>query len=297
MNNLELVNKLYKPYRITKLNSCTIIDSLDGKFVLKPKGERDIKDLYSYLKSRGFNNYPNLVDSSRDAMNIYEYIDGSIYPKEQKASDLIKVASLLHNKTSYTKEVREDKFKEIYENIKNNLEYYKYEYTSYVDNIEEEIFMSPSHYLFIRNSSKLLNQIKFCETKLDEWYESVKDKREIRVCTVHNNLSLEHFVKGDKEALISWDKASTDSPILDIYELYQREWENVEFGSLLKEYLSHYPLKKEELDLLLIMLSMPKNVEFEKNEFKSCEKIGKVLDYVFKTEELVRPYYFTDDKV
>ena len=164
-------------------------------------------------------------------------------------------------------------------------------------NIEEEIFMSPSHYLFIRNSSKLLNQISFCSKKLDEWYDSIKDKREIRVCTVHNNLSLEHFIKGEKEALISWDKAGTDSPILDIYELYQREWENVEFNSLLKKYLKLYSLNKEELDLLLIMLSMPKEIEFSNCEFKSCENISKVLDYVFKTEELVRPYYFADDKV
>jgi len=297
MNNLELINKLYKPYRITKLSKCTIIDSLDGKFVMKPKGKKDIKELYNYLKSRDFINYPKIVDSSRDGVNIFEYLEGSTYPKEQKCQDLIKVVAALHSKTAYTKEVREDKFKEIYENIDNNLKVYKNEYNQIISQIEEEVFMSPSHYLFIRNSSKLINQIDFCKSKLDEWYDEVKDKREIRVSLVHNNLSLDHFVKGDKEALLSWDKAMTDSPILDIYELYQSEALNVEFGTVLNMYLKYFPLEKEELDLLLIMLCMPREIKFEENEFLSCEKIRNALDYVFRTEELVRPYYFKDDKV
>lgn len=296
MNSLELVNKLYKPYRITKLNSCTIIDSLDGKFIIKPKGEKNIKDLYSYLKSREFYSFPDIVDESRSEINIFEYIDWNDYPKEQKAQDLIKVIAKLHSKTCYEKEVTEDKFKEIYDNLKNNLLYYKDEYTRYINEFEEEVFMSPSHYLFMRNSSKLMSQIKFCETELDKWYDTVKDQRSTRVSIVHNNLSLDHFVKGEKEALVSWDKYITDSPILDFYGLYQREALELEFASLLKLYQKYFPLEKKEEDLLFIMLCMPRKITFENNEFLSCENLSHELDYVFKTESLVRPYYFSDDE-
>lgn len=296
MNNLELLNKLYKPYRITKLSNCTILESTEGKFVVKPKGEKNINELYNYLISREFNNFPSIVDYSRSDINIFEYLDNIDYPIEQKAQDMIKLVAKLHSKTSYSKEVREDKFKEIYENIKNNLDFYKQKYRSMLDEVEGEVFMSPSHYLFIRNYSKLSNQIKFCEDKLNEWYDSVKDKRETRVSVVHNNLSLDHYIKGSKEALISWDRATTDSPILDIYGLYEREGMNIEFDSILSTYMKNFPLSKEEKDLLLIMLCLPHDIIFEKNEFKSCEKIGKCLDYVYRTEELVRPYYLVDNK-
>ena len=37
MNSLDLITKLYKPYRITKKGKCTIINSMDGDFVIKEK--------------------------------------------------------------------------------------------------------------------------------------------------------------------------------------------------------------------------------------------------------------------
>lgn len=297
MNSLDIINKLYKPYRITKKSNATIIEAMEGKFVVKEKGNKDIKDLFSYLKSRGFTSMPKIIDDTRSDVNIYEYIESANYPNEQRASDLINLVSLLHSSTVYNKEVREDKFKKIYDDIKNNLLYYKEQYESMVQLFEEEVFMSPSHYLFIRNSSKLLSEIKFCESKLDDWYESVKNKRESRVCLIHNNLELSHYLKGEKEALISWDNAKMDSPILDIYNLYLKEWNNVEFKSILRTYLKKFPLEKEELDLLLIMFCLPREIRESKNELKSCEIIGNAIDYVMKTEELVGTYYTNDNKV
>lgn len=296
MNSYELINKLYKPYRITKLSNVTILDSMEGKFVLKEKGKKDIKKLYSYLKSREFYNYPEIIDDTRSELNIFEYIDGADYPSDEKAHDMIKLVAKLHSKTSFLKEVTEDKFKEIYDNIKNNLLYYKDEYKRYVSEFEEEIFMSPSHYLFIRNSSKLLNQIVFCENELDKWYDRVKKERATKVSLIHNNLSLDHYIRGEKEALISWDNATYDSPILDIVNFYKKEALNLEFSGLLKTYMKHYDLDENEKELLFIMMCMPSDITFKDNEFENCEVLSKILDYTFKTEELVRPYYTSDNE-
>lgn len=296
MNSLELVNALYKPYRITKLGSSTVIDSMDGKFVIKPKGKQDVKELFNYLKIRNFDCFPELVDDSRSDINIYEYVEDVSYPKDQKAVDMIKTVADLHNKTSYSKEVREDKYKEIYDTLKGNLAFFKEKYTTIVDEIEEHIFMSPSEYLFIRNSSKLFSQIAFCEDKIDEWYDMVKDKRETRVSVVHNNLSLDHFLKSNKGALISWDASSIDSPIIDFYNFYSKEALNVEFGAILKEYLKNMDLHDDEKALLFILLCMPKDIDFADDEFHSCEKISSFFDYIYRTEWLVRPYYAIDDE-
>ena len=58
MNSLELVSKLYKPYRITKRGNVSILESMDGKFVVKPKGKQDVKELFNYLR------YSNLIHIS-----------------------------------------------------------------------------------------------------------------------------------------------------------------------------------------------------------------------------------------
>lgn len=296
MNSLELINKLYKPYRITKKGVTTIIESMDGKYVVKPKKEKDENSLFKYLSHCGFNHFPTIVDESRSDVLIYKYIDNIDYPKDQKAIDMIKVVASLHSKTSYRSEVREDKYKEIYNNIKSNLNYSKDEYNKLILEIEEKIFMSPSEYLFIRNSSKLMNQIAFCETKLDEWYESVKEKRETRISVIHNNLSLDHYLKGEDEALISWGNSTNDSPILDIYNFYEKEALNLEFSSILKEYFRYFDLDEDEKNLLFILLCLPHKIDFKNNELDSCMNIGKTLDYVFKTEYLVRPYYAIDNE-
>ncbi len=296
MNSLELVNELYKPYKITRKGLSTIIECMDGKFVIKPKKDKDIKSVFSYLKNCSFENFPNLIDDTRSDIDIFEYIDETPLPKEQKFDSLMRTVAKLHNSTSFQKEVSEDKYKSIYESIHENLNYFKDIYTKMVDEIETHVFMSPSEYLFIRNSSKLNNQIAFCQNKLDSWYDMVKNKKTTRVSLIHNNLSLDHFIKGKKDCLISWNSCRTDSPVLDIYKLYEKEALNVEFSSALKNYISSSNLEKEDRELLFILLCLPKKFELHQSEFASCATLGNSLDYVFKTENLVRPYYSIDDK-
>ncbi len=74
--------------------------------------------MYSYLTSRSFIHFPPLIDESRSDVNVYEYVEGVSMPIEQKALDLIEVVANLHNKTTYYKNVTEDEFKTIYDNIK-----------------------------------------------------------------------------------------------------------------------------------------------------------------------------------
>lgn len=297
MTSLELITDLYKPYRITKKLKCTIIESMDGTFVVKPKCGKNFKEIFNYLDSRNFYNHPKIVDYSRSDIDVFEYAENSDYPIEQKSIDMIKVVAALHSNTNYTKEVTEDKYKEIYDGIKNNLEYYKKEYATFASKIEDEVFMSPSHYLFMRNYSKLNNQIAFCEKELDKWYETIKNKKEIRICTIHNNLSLDHFCKKDNDILISWDHTTQDTPILDIYKLYINEGANLNFKSVLSAYLKAFSLEDDELKLLLILLAMPKEIIFKTREFDSCKSISNALDLIYKTEELIKPYYLVDNEV
>ena len=293
MNNIDLINKLYKPYKITKKGKSTIIETTEGKYVIKEKN-KDLNELYEYLKSRNFYNFPKLVDYSRNNINIYEYKDDYDYPYEQKINDLIDVVTKLHNNTSYNKEVTEDKFKEIYDNIKNNLDYYEFLYNNFVNDIEKERFMSPSHYLFIRNSSKIFNEIKFAKEKLNNWYDKVKDKKEYRVSIVHNNLKLNHYIKED-DTLISWDKYFVDTPILDIYNLYKNESNNIDLEEAVNKYIKDMNLNEEEKELLFILLCIPKDIKFTNNEYDNTIKVQDMIDYTNRVEKLIRPYYIKDE--
>lgn len=293
--SIDILKQIYKPYRYTYKGSALILESTSGNFVVKER-TTDLNKLFNYLKSRSFDSFPKIIDNSRKNVEVFEYIDDTNYPKEQRAEDLINIVASLHNKTSYYKDVTEDNYKQIYEDIKNNLDYYSYTYEKYFDEFFKDIYLSPSKYLFMRNYSKIISNINFCKRQLDNWYDLVKDSKKSRVSVIHNDLELDHFLKNDKGYLISWDKYTVDTPILDLVSFYKKEYLNLNFENLFKKYLNSFNLNDDELKLLLILISLPPEIKFEKNEFNSCIDLRKQLDYIYKTENLIRPYYSKNEK-
>lgn len=293
--SLDILKAIYKPYRYTIKGKATILETTSGDFLIKEKN-KDLNELYNYLISRGFDNFPKLIDSSRKDINVFEYVESITMPKEQMCDDIIDLIASLHNKTSYFKEVSEDKFKSIYEDIKSNISFLKNYYdTMYEIGFSEE-FMSPATYLFMRNFYKINAALDFCDREINEWYELIKGESKIRVSVVHNNLSIEHFLKGNKEVLISWDNYLIDTPIIDIVKLYKNEYLNMNFSEVLERYFYKFSLLPYEQKLLFVLITMPPEIKMINDEFNKCKNISKVIDYVFKTEDLIRPYYAEEEE-
>jgi hypothetical protein len=284
--SIEVLKSIYKPYRYTIKGKSTILETTCGNFIIKPKN-KDINELYTYLTNRGFMNYPKIIDSSRDEVNVFEYVEDIKLPKEQKCDDLIEIIASLHNKTSYFKEVSEDKFKSIYEDIKSNISYLSNYYNTLYEIGFNEVYASPSNYIFMRNYFKINAALEYANSELDNWYSLVTNETKIRVCLIHNNLELNHLLNNK---LISWDNYMIDTPVIDIVKLYKNEWKNINFSEILERYIYKFPLLDYEKKLLFILISMPPQIKKSNNEFEKCKVISEVMDYVFKTEELIRPY-------
>lgn len=284
--SIEVLKSIYKPYRYTIKGKSTILETTCGDFIIKPKN-KDINELYTYLTNRGFMNYPKIIDSSRDEVNVFEYVEDIKLPKEQKCGDLIEIIASLHNKTSYFKEVSEDKFKSIYEDIKSNISYLSNYYNTLYEIGFNEVYESPSNYIFMRNYFKINAALEYANSELDNWYSLVTNETKIRVCLIHNNLELNHLLNNK---LISWDNYMIDTPVIDIVKLYKNEWKNINFSEILERYIYKFPLLDYEKKLLFILISLPPQIKKSNNEFEKCKVISEVMDYVFKTEELIRPY-------
>ena len=284
--SIEVLKSIYKPYRYTIKGKSTILETTCGDFIIKPKN-KDINELYTYLTNRGFINYPKIIDSSRDEVNVFEYVEDIKLPKEQKCDDLIEIIASLHNKTSYFKEVSEDKFKSIYEDVLSNINYLSNYYNTLYEIGFNEIYASPSNYIFMRNYYKLNSALEYAKSELENWYSLITSETKIRVCLIHNNLELNHLLN---DKLISWDNYMIDTPVIDIVKLYKKEWNNINFSEILERYMYKFPLLEYEKKLLFILISMPPEIKKSDNEFEKCKMVSEVMDYVFKTEELIRPY-------
>ena len=118
------------------------------------------KEIFEYLESRDFHNYLNPLERNEEE-SIYPYIKDITIDKYQKGEDMIKTVSLLHNKTSYNKEINSTKYKKIHDNIIGHVNYLDKYYYEMLDQIELEEFPSPSDTIFLRSYSKLLSLFDF----------------------------------------------------------------------------------------------------------------------------------------
>lgn len=293
--SLEFRNILHEhnivPKKYTIKKNATIINSDNGSYVLK-KSNNNIKKLQQYLTSRNFEYFPKLIDNNiRNNYSIYEYINDIDTPKEQKAQDIIHLITLLHNKTTFYKEISSDDYKKIYEDLKKELDYIYNYYSDLVLIAEKNVYMSPKEYLLARNITKIYSAIFYCNNKLDTLLEITKEKTKQRVVTLHNNLELDHLLRDNNiPYLISWDKSRIDLPIYDFYIFFTKHCLELDFNSLFKYYNSKYPLLEEEITLLFILISIPKKISYDDNELKSCMEIRKMLDYLYKAESLINEY-------
>lgn len=289
------INELLKKYNIHpkkyKKNKKTIhIETEEGKYVVKEK-TKDNQYIYDYLKTRNFNYIPKIITQQEDNYQITSFIEQYALPEEQKIIDLILLVSLLHNKTTHYKEIIEDEINEIYEDLNNNIEYLYSYYNDLMTIIESKVYMSPCEYLIARNISKIYETLYFSKEELEKWYKIVKGNKKQRYTVLHNNLELDHFIINDNKYLISWDKAKIGIPIFDIYKLYKKHALDFEFNEIFKIYEKNYPLKEEERKLLFILISIPPKIEMKESEYENTKEARKKIDYVFKTQLFISPYY------
>ena len=285
--NLEIFSKIYKPYKIEKKNNVFIFKTMDGNYVIKINPKINYRKLYSYLLSRSFDYVPKLSPDSRDDAVVLEYIEDVSIDKNQKILDLINLVSLLHSKTSYYKEITLDRYKELYEQLKNNV--------LFIDTYYEEMFMKylyneyngPYEYLLLRNYTLIYNACKYCFDKIEKWYLSISDKNKQRVVLVHNNLKLDHYLKNESEYLISWDKYIIDSPVLDLVNLYKNEWEDITFKEVLDTYNNSFSLLDEEKILFNILISIPYKIDNVLSEYDKCRELRRLINYLNKSSSLV----------
>ena len=281
-NNLKII-------KITIRGNIKIIDVGNNIYVVK-KRYNNLDELFNYLKSRNFIFFPKVVFRT-DNYDFFEYIDDVKLSMEERTMDMIRIVADLHNRTTFYKDVDEDYYKEVYEKVLGRIDYLYNYYNDIAEIFEKEEFMSPSHYLFLRNYNKLLNSFSYARYNIEEWYKIIKDKKRIRIVNIHNNLLLSHCLISDKIYLISWDKSKKDIPVYDLIKIYKEYYSNIDFLEILRKYELIYPLLLEEKKLFFCLISIPSRIDFNDSEYIMCYKIKELFDYLDMSDNLINEYF------
>lgn len=279
--------------KITIKKDVRIIDTGDEKLVIK-KRETDLDDVFRYLNSRAFDYFPKIVYKT-DNYDIYEYVPDVDLPKEERAMDIIKLVTMLHSKTTFYREVDEDYYKEIYEELLDRIDYLNNYYDDITSIIEKEEFMSPSNYLFARNVTKIFQALNYCKYNINKWYDIINEKKRIRIVNIHNNLRLDHYLLGDRPNLISWNHSKKDMPIYDLLKMYKTYYDQLDFCELMRNYEAHYPMLLEEKILFFCLISIPDKLEFTEEEYNMCVKVKSFYNYLNVSEKFISDYFPGDE--
>lgn len=288
---MKRISEVFNPSKITISGKSKIIDTSEGKFVLKKKN-KDIKSLYDYLNSRSFNSFPELVDELDDEY-VYKALSEPSVPIEQKSTDMAKLLANLHTKTAYFKDVSQDKIKEIYENIVSNISHIDSYYETLFNNLEIKDVLLPSELVLLEGRSKMKSLMEFLSNEAETWYKLVSDKTKERVVYCHNNLSIDHYINN---SFISWDNYTVDTPVLDLINLYHNDFGKYNYSNFLDKYLKLFDLLDEEKHLLFLMISFPIPLNMGSNEMNNTINASKLFDYINETENLIRPYYTVENE-
>ncbi len=279
MTKEELLKSLN--IRINKIKKIGNITVINNKYVLKKMRRKS--RFYDYLESREFNNFPKIYSNVEDEYCLMDYILEQEIPQEQKIEDTVYIMSLLHQKTTFDKPTDLDYVKEIYENNINKLNELENYYLNAQNYIEEEIYMTPSNYLLIRNVSLIYRSISLSRKYLEKWYKEIEKIKSLRYVYIHGNLKEEHVLENNGIYLISWDKSKIDLPIKDISVLYRNSYNNLDIDKLLTIYEHKYPLSKDEKYLLFSILLIPEKIDINDYEIDKLKKISNLILYLEKS--------------
>ena len=281
-NNLIKRNGL-EVNKVTIKGTATIIYTPLGQFVVKNnKGTK----IYDYLLSRGFDYFPKIIDYDNDVI-LFEYIENIEYDSSEKAQDFIKLLSFLHTKTSFFKEIDINEYKSIYENTKYKIMSLFDYYNNLVNIIESHEYMSPSEYLLIKNISIIFSALNYCQNELDQWFDLVSKKSKRRVVTLFNNIDLNNLIKSkDNIYFIGLDKTYVNIPVYDLYDFYNKYFNDFDFPTLLTLYEKVFKLTEDEKKLLFIFISIPNKIEIN-NSIESIKNIKLVIKKIYNTLEVL----------
>ena len=282
MNELKefLKEKNIHPTSFKNLGKVIIIEDINGKYVIRLNSNN--YDIYKYLLSRKFYAFPKCLSNKEDMHEIAQYISDVSINNDQKINDLLFLLSELHLKTTYHKETCLQEINNCYEKIEKHLKIVYQYYNDLNDQIDHEMFLSPSKYLLVRNISLFYYCLDEALKRIKIWKEEIIKEKQGRFSLIYNNIDYHHLLINEQKYLIGWDKAYFGLPSDDLESFYRKYYELLSLEETLKIYNSINKLSLPEETYLLVKLSIPKIIELGENTYLDTQEVFQEINYLQK---------------
>jgi spore coat protein YsxE len=288
-----------KPNFMKEFGSVTKIYTDKGTYALKKASIKEQKRNnilrnMQVLTENGFRSMLPLYYTSDGRFLIYDkeeyyYLMPWVDVTERKDEPnehyhhMFRTLAQLHEKTTKTKEITEEVVTKHYDELTKKWESEKKMLDNFIEKCERKWYMSPFELYYCSYYHQTSRAYEFAVGQLEGWQKGMKEKETTRSVLTHGNLSRQHFlVDSDNNGFfISLENAVEAAPIQDLVTFYSRSLHTYPIARTdrfewLMEYEKHYPLSKEEKQLLMSYLAYPRAMvrfvtQYEKQERKDDE--------------------------
>lgn len=281
IEELGKVKKIYTKQGIFALKQAKFSSEQRSQFIhavqnLHEKGYRHVLPIYltaegKYLISEGDNDYYVMpwIDSNRSLIgNHYE--------------DLIKEAARLHTVTEVKGKVNLSYLQHFFEKSSANIDKRKLDYERFIEKCEKKVYMSPFELLFCTYFIQIIRMEDSALRQLDDWFYTVKEKKQDRVSICHGNLSPNHLVYDENGRcyFINFERTYTASPIYDLHYFFRkllfRYPQKVhEAGPLFIKYIRNNQLTEDERLLFYYYMLQTEKIHTIIKQYQTASSVSE----------------------
>lgn len=259
-------------------------------YCLKFVDNTNIESVYNHLAALQLQCFVKIIKNNQDKI-LTSYQDQRFYlmPYLQHDQNVVKELKLryfyeclgyLHNRSFFQHHVSQAFFdqqkKDIIHIIQERMAYYD----SLMNEFEVMNYRSPSGWMLVLNYYRIHDCLKQAQEYLEDYYQIVSQKHDIRLSLVYNHFNYQHIFMEERK-LISIDQMKIDFCIYDIFNMYQTVPElSFHLDSLFQYYLDKVYLYKEEKLLLKCLLSVVPIIHFNQDEVNNIIKMSRLLYYL-----------------
>lgn len=306
MDNVSLLHQIepivsqygVKIHFLESFGRITRIYGDKGVFALKkitPQQGTDFFRNIQMLYQKGYNRivpiYPTLDGRYAVLQNQSLYYLMPWLPNEEKEDrnarnqqlfrELARLHTLSLKEVSIDPKEKEEHYQGIYSLWEKETEFIE----GYIDTCERVTYMAPTQLLFCLYFNDILQALNYSKRKLKDWFEKTKDETKARAVTIHGKISSEHFLYDERGYgyFINLEDSRQGAPIHDLLPFLSRLLNTFpkrcdECVDWLYVYFKFFPLKEEELQLLLSYFAHPGPVlRVVEEYYKSDQKNERVF--------------------
>ncbi|MGM9988624.1 MAG: spore coat protein YsxE [Bacillaceae bacterium] len=258
--------------------------------LLYQKGFRHVLPMYHTIDGR------YIVNGKHYFYYLIPWVD-DIFSKNERDDhyhNMLRSLAKMHKKTEQQIDIDEEQVEEHYNQIKEKWEDDKRILEQFADECEQKWYMSPFELQYCSSVYQVLRAQGFAINQLDQWLEGMKEKEKSRVCLIHGNLSIRHYVIDyqDRGYFISFERSMMAHPIQDLALFYTRslstypvvrddrfDWFNT--------YMKENPLFREEKKLFLSYITYPQKIINHVIAYQNKTRDWNELEYTKQFQKAV----------